>query len=273
MALRLPADAPFELVPLTAEQIRQRAPKVVTKPETLDYRTMLPEPGGLFDPKLFGPGTVIDAPLPAPDELIKPRKTQFARVALAIPMLHPLVVQHARDELAALIGKSTSDILAASHDVERARELIAALAPDHAWAVMHDVPVLPPDLRSLKQDEHDRWVMTPLNSWYQRIVTRNNRLAKQLEQNVSPAQLNADFCELQNAFAGLAENDEAPKPALDAEGMPQASLRGMCGGTNALYDATKELALEIDAPAGEAAPARHYIARAVLFAQGFEVKR
>lgn len=70
--------------------MRAQAPAAVTRAETLDFRTLLAEPGGLFDYKLFGPGTVIDAP-PLPDDApVKPR-TRFARIELAARIAHPLL--------------------------------------------------------------------------------------------------------------------------------------------------------------------------------------
>ena len=59
------AHPDFELkAPLafaSADHVRDRAPKVVKAAETLDFKTLVPVAGGLFDYKVFGPGTVIDA--------------------------------------------------------------------------------------------------------------------------------------------------------------------------------------------------------------------
>ena len=82
--MRLPDGARI----VDVEVIRERAPKVLAAGETLDFQTMLPAKGGLFDPRVFGAGTVIDAPVKLDDSPYVPRKTQFARIALARPIAH-----------------------------------------------------------------------------------------------------------------------------------------------------------------------------------------
>jgi len=62
-ALRWPEIEGVELVPAPLELVRARAPQLITSGATLDFRTLTPERGGLFDYRVFGPGTVIDVPL------------------------------------------------------------------------------------------------------------------------------------------------------------------------------------------------------------------
>ena len=131
VALRFPVNARLPdttITPLSAEAIRDGAPRVVTKPETMNFRTMLPEPGGMYDPKLFGPGTVVDAPPVQLDEPFVARKTHFARITLAVPILHPLFGHHARAEVAALLGDDSYDVLRAITSLEHGRALVAALS-------------------------------------------------------------------------------------------------------------------------------------------------
>ena len=316
-ALRFPADAPFGIRPLTTDELHARAPHEVHKSETMNYRTMAPEPGGMFDPKLFGPGTVIDAPLPGVDEMIKPRRTWFARVPLAMPMIHPLLVAHSPEHVGALIGKTATEVREAALDPDANRALVAALEASHAWTILRELPILPPDLRPLKLDEHMRWALTPINTWYQRIINRNARLKKLVEQSAPVAQLADDWADLHGLMRGLAENDEMSNPATDPDGDPMPSLRTLAHGNTALRAALREIAeqgapLTIEAPrpstiemaavakpstaeiaaqprpstaelaaqprpstaemsAQALVPARHYIAKAVLFAMGFEL--
>ncbi len=265
-ALRFSVDASFAIAPLTAEQIRDRAPKIVLKSETLDYRTMLPERGGLFDPRLFGAGTVIDAPLPDPEAPLRPRKTEVTRIPLALPIVHPLLRQHAREAAAALIGRD----LTFPSRLEDERQLIAALtaSPDGAGFVLHDLPVLPPDLRPLQRDHEDRWTTTPLNRWYQRILARNQRLAKLVETHAEVAQLDPEYADLSLLIHRLFENDELADGERDAEGGLLPSVRSLCGGTEALERAARDLAVH---PEGVPVSGRLYVARVVLFVLGFEV--
>jgi len=284
VALRFPEDVPFDVVAVTPEQLRARAPHEVSRSETMNYRTMAPEPGGLFDPQVFGPGTVIDAPVPSGDDMIKPRRTWFARLPLTVPMVNPLLVDHACGQLAELTGRDATALAKASTDLADSRALVAELEAKHPWMIVRELAVLPPDLRPLKLDEHMRWALTPINMWYQRIVDRNARLKRQLEQGTPDAQLESDWTNIQVAVRGLFENDEANAPMLDAEGEPMPSLRTLAASTQKLVATLSEIAaqgapLAIDAPrastaemaAADLVPARHYIAKAVLFALGFEL--
>jgi DNA-directed RNA polymerase beta' subunit len=267
-ALRFPADSSVKLEPVSLETLHARAPKVVSKPETMNYRTLMPEPGGLFDPKLFGPGTVIDAPLPSADEPIKPRKTHFARIPLAVPIVHPLLIAHAPDEVRAL---AKMDVSNTTTDVDVGRKVVEALSSkSNEGALLRELPVLPPDLRALRRDEEDRWLSTPLNAWYQRVLNRNARL-QMLTVAKAPSELiNPEYTELQVAIRGLFENDELPDPARDKTGEALPSLISLCGGTKGLHAVVEDLAAH--QAADDTLPGRLYLARAVLFALGFELR-
>lgn len=266
-------DAPLraKLVPLSVARLRERAPKAVVKPETLNFSTMLPEAGGLFDPRVFGAGTVIDAPLPGADEIVKPRKTLFARIPLAIPVVHPLVLAHAAEETAALLGRSSLARAPGASPLDHGRELVAALSAHEIGKdlVISELPVLPPDLRSLQRDADDRWATTPLNRWYQRILFANTRLAKHLEKGQEAVMsLANEYGELVALVARLFHNDRMADPERDPDGNPLPSLRTLGGGGDALEKAVREL----EGPAAFNAdmPGRQYVARAVLFALGFD---
>jgi DNA-directed RNA polymerase beta' subunit len=270
-ALRFPADAGPQIVPLSAQAVRERAPKAVTKPETMNYQMMLPEPGGLFDPKLFGAGTVIDAPLPDPDAPHKPRKTQLARITLAVPIVHPLLAHHASEEVAALIGRSSLAREPGGSQLDHGRALVDALGATEGARdlVISELPVLPPDLRSLARDDEDRWATTPINRWYQRILYANARLAKHIDSGAEAVvSLANEYAEIVMLVQRLFENDELSDPERDPEGKPLPSLRTLCGGTSGLVAAVGELKAPID---GESIPGRQYVARTVMRAMGFEV--
>lgn len=265
-ALRFPADSSVQLEPISLETLHARAPKIVSKPETMNYRTLMPEPGGLFDPKLFGPGTVIDAPLPGADEPVKPRKTQFARIPLALPIVHPLLIAHAPDEVRALAKMDVSKV---TTDVDAGRKAVEALKANEG-ALLRELPVLPPDLRALRRDEEDRWLSTPLNAWYQRVLNRNARLQALTIAKAPSELINPEYAELQVAIRGLFENDELPDPARDKTGEPLPSLLTLAGGTKGLHAAVSDLAAH---PAdNDTLPGRLYLARATLFALGFELR-
>jgi len=267
-ALRFPGAA-ARVVPVPLASLRQQAPKAVVKPETMNYRTMLPEAGGLFDPRVFGAGTVIDAPLPDPDAPFKPRKTLFARIALAVPIVHPLVLAHAAEEGAALLGRSLARETGQSQ-LDHGKELAAALQANEATRdlVISELPVLPPDLRPLLRDEEDRWAATPLNRWYQRILYANARIAKHVEAgNLTVMSVATEYSEIVTLVHRLFENDELPEPERDPDGKPLPSLRTLCGGTAKLAATIEKLPATAD---GEVS-GRDHVARAVLYAMGFAV--
>ncbi|MBL0216237.1 MAG: hypothetical protein IPQ07_20425 [Myxococcales bacterium] len=271
LALRLPVASGASVGPVSAERVRQRAPNTVTKPETLDFRTMLPERGGLFDPRVFGAGTVIDAPPLEPDAPVKPRKTACARVSLAIPLVHPLVREHARAEAAALIGLDTLALGGRRSQLEHERALVRALAASKLGAdlVLRELPVLPPELRPLQRDDEDRWATTPLNRWYQRIITRNARIERLIESHAEDAQLEPEYGELASLVHRLYENDEMLDGERDMDGRLLPSLRSLCGGTAELHRAALDLARH---PAETPLSGRLHIAEVVMFTLGFEVR-
>ncbi len=273
-ALRFPATGmrPAKpVVPATAEQIRERAKHVVAKPETMNYRTMMPEVGGMFDPKLFGPGTVIDGPMIDPDAVVKPRKTWFARIPLVVPIVHPLFVENARPPLAAALGVTAADVSDAAQSLARGREIVARIAahPELAPLVMTELPMLPPELRPLHRTEDDRWMTAGLNLWYQRVINRNRQLARSLETaETDPVVLDSQYANLHETIRRLFENDESSDAEIDADGKALPSLRTLCGGSLGLYRALRETH-----PADGPQPGRCHVARLVMFALGFDVSR
>ncbi len=233
----------------SAEQIRERAPRVVKAAETLDFKTLQPVPGGLFDYKVFGPGTVIDAPPIADDEPLPPRKTQFARVPLALPVPHPLVAE-IPERLAELAGWTRADVerwMAGQTECE----LITALeSHGHGDVVMRELPILPPDLRPLRRLDDDRWATSPLNDLYRRVIARAGRFAHVVETNAPHVIIASEGAQLHEAMHQL----------FDTE------LRALCGGRDEFAASLAEL----DQRGAAAEPTgRHYRTESVLFALGF----
>lgn len=127
--MRWPEVAGVSFAPATLDEVRARAPKPVTSGATLDFKTLTPERGGLFDYRVFGPGTVIDAPLATDDAPHAARNVTFGRLVLARPLPHPLI--GSRDP------------------VERAAQLVSG-------EVLRELAVLPPDLRPLQRLDDGR---------------------------------------------------------------------------------------------------------------------
>ncbi|HEX7700020.1 MAG TPA: hypothetical protein VF403_04850 [Kofleriaceae bacterium] len=234
--LRWPEVAGVSFAPATLDEVRARAPKMVTSGATLDFKTLTPERGGLFDYRVFGPGTVIDAPMAADDAPHQARNVTFGRLVLARPLPHPLI--GSRDP------------------VERAAQLVSG-------EVLRELAVLPPDLRPLQRLDDDRWQSSSLNDLYRRVIQRNDRLAKLVEANTDPAHIVAEELSLHDALLALFDNEHQATPVLDALGQPLGSLRWLAGDL--------ETGLRAFATATGTARARKI--DAVAFAMGFTLSR
>jgi DNA-directed RNA polymerase beta' subunit len=263
-ALRAPPGVSLALAPIAPESLRARAPKAVTTDALLDFRTLVPVPGGLYDYKVFGPGTVIDAPPSPLDEPLRPPRTQFARLALATPLVHPLALEHAPARVAALAGW-TVDELARWKTGEEPVPGALALALEHSSEgralIIRDIAVLPPDLRPLARLADDRWQTSPINELYRNVIRRNDALAR----SRSSAGRDAEQTALHRSLVCLYENEDHAAPMHGAHDEVLMSLRALAGGTDDLFAALAEVA------AGAPLTGRRYRASAVLFALGFEL--
>jgi DNA-directed RNA polymerase beta' subunit len=148
--------------------------------------------------------------------------------------------------------------------VAASRALVDALLADPALRglVISDLAMVPPELRPLHRDDDDRWMATGVNVWYQRILTRNATLARQLAAPETPAAtIDATFANLHDLIRRLFENDELPDPDRDARGTEVHSLVTVCGDSMGL-------AQILDKPAD--GTARLPVARLILFGLGFD---
>ena len=239
----------------SADLVRDRAPRVVKAAETLDFKTLMPIAGGLFDYKVFGPGTVIDAPALVDDEPITPRKTQFARISLAMPVLHPLACDRTPQELVDLAGlrERARDCTKLLDDPQLYSDVVAGLELNgHGSLVLRELPVLPPDLRPLRRLDDDRWAVSPINDLYRRALTRNSRLAHVVETNAPEVILASERQELHTAILHLFDGEIA--------------LRTICGGNEGFVEALLEL--DRHTP-GNDMTGKLYRAEAVLFGLAF----
>jgi DNA-directed RNA polymerase subunit beta' len=108
------------------EQVRGWTSGVVTKPETVNFRTYRPERDGLFCQRIFGPerdwecacgkyqgmkynGMVCDR---CGVHVIhsRARRTRLGRIELATPVIHAWFLKQPASVLSALLGMKTSDI-------------------------------------------------------------------------------------------------------------------------------------------------------------------
>lgn len=256
--LGVPADVELASLCLDcagADVVRERAPKQVKAAETLDFKTLLPVPGGLFDYKLFGAGTVIDAPAIGDDEPVKAPRTQFARITLATPVLHPLICEQAPQQLVELAGLAdrVKDCTRLLDDAALYSDLIGGLElSGHGAMAMRELPILPPDLRPLRRLDDDRWAVSPLNDLYRRVIGKHARLAHVVETNAPDVIIAAERRALHEAIQLLFDGD--------------TSLRSLCGSSADLVAALRALATH--RPGSELTGAL-YRTSSALFAMGF----
>ncbi|NVB82394.1 MAG: hypothetical protein HOV81_28705 [Kofleriaceae bacterium] len=266
--------AATQLAPAALDVLRTKAPRLVKKAETLDFRTLTPVPGGLFDYKVFGPGTVIDAPALADDEPIGPRKTQFARLELTLPIVHPLLVDALPDEVAERAGWDRGRFARWRRaEEEPYTALVEALeAAGHDALVMRALAVLPPDLRPLARLDDDRWATSPLNELYRRVISTNERIAKLVEQNAPPPIIGVERMRLASAVLHLAMNERCAEPVRDGQGQALTSLIGSCGGSTGLDQGIAALDRRRADRTADAPTGRLYRVESVVLALGFELR-
>jgi hypothetical protein len=264
-ALRAPPGVSLALAPVSPETLQARAPKAVTSDALLHFRTLMPVPGGLYDYKVFGPGTVIDAPAPPLDEPFKPPRTQFARLAVATPLVHPLALAHAPARVAELAGWTQDEVArsVSGDDPTRAGALVDALeqSAEGRALIVREIAVLPPDLRPLARLADDRWQTSPINELYRNVMRRNDALAR----TQSPDRRGADQAALHRALLCLYENEDHEPPMHGARDEVLMSLRALAGCTAELFAVLAEVA------AGAPLTGRRYRATTLLFALGFEL--
>ncbi len=262
------------LAPASLHLLRDRAPRLVKKAETLDFRTLTPVAGGLFDYKIFGPGTVIDAPALPDDEPISPRKTQFARLELALPIVHPLLVDALPDEVAARAGwdRGRFDRWRRAEEEPYTALVDALEALGHDALVVRALAILPPDLRPLVRLDDDRWATSPLNELYRRVISINERVANLVEKAAPPPIVGVERMRLASAVLHLAMNETCAEPVRDGQGQALTSLIGACGGTTGLDDGIAALDRRRAAGVAELPSGRLYRVESIVLALGFELR-
>ena len=97
------------------------------------------------------------------------------------------------------------------------------------WMVMEVIPVLPPDLRPMVQLDGGRFATTDLNDLYRRIIIRNNRLRKQIEQRAPSLICKNEKRMLQEAVDALIDNGKKAKKVVE-KNHPLKSLSDLLRG-------------------------------------------
>lgn len=92
------------------------------------------------------------------------------------------------------------------------------------WMILTVLPVIPPELRPMVQLEGGRFATSDLNDLYRRVIMRNNRLKKLMEQNAPEIMIRNEKRMLQEAVDTLIDNGKRGKPAVGPGGRDLKSL-------------------------------------------------
>ncbi len=82
---------------------------------------------------------------------------------------------------------------------------------DPAWMVLTILPVMPPDLRPMLPLDGGRYAASDLNDLYRRVINRNNRLKKFIEQHAPSVIMINERRMLQEAVDALIDNGRRSK--------------------------------------------------------------
>jgi DNA-directed RNA polymerase beta' subunit len=256
-----------------ADTVQKRAPGRVLKPETLNYRTLKDEPGGLFDSTVFGASSHDKDQNPylklGEDEDVDPAWIRFGRISLAHPMVHPLFV-HRTPEIVAEAANVPLEVIRPLLKFENPEERETAVrmlegTPLGRSLLLTELPVLPAHMRPLIKLDEKRFATSDVNDLYRRVINRNNRLARLMELNAPEIIIFNEVRMLHDALLSLFANESLEKKVTGPDKAVLVSLSGL------VPDGIAAGLSTFDA----SHPMRRSNARitSVLFAMGFDVQK
>ncbi len=98
------------------------------------------------------------------------------------------------------------------------------------WMILTVLPIIPPDLRPMVQLDGGRFASSDLNDLYRRVINRNNRLKKMIEQNAPNLIVKNEKRMLQEAVDALIDNGRRGKPLSGPSNRELKSLSGLLRG-------------------------------------------
>jgi DNA-directed RNA polymerase subunit beta' len=100
-----------------------------------------------------------------------------------------------------------------------------------AWMILESVPVMPPALRPMVQVEGGRFATSDLNDLYRRLINRNNRLKKLMQQGAPEMIVRNEKRMLQEAVDALIDNGRRGAAVVHpGSDRPLRSLTDLLGG-------------------------------------------
>jgi DNA-directed RNA polymerase subunit beta' len=102
---------------------------------------------------------------------------------------------------------------------------------DPEWMILEAVPIMPPDLRPMVQVEGGRFATSDLNDLYRRLINRNNRLKKLMQQGAPEMIVRNEKRMLQEAVDALIDNGRRGSAVVHpGSDRPLRSLTDLLGG-------------------------------------------
>ncbi|CBY93478.1 DNA-directed RNA polymerase beta' subunit [Mycoplasma haemofelis str. Langford 1] len=103
------------------------------------------------------------------------------------------------------------------------------------WMILKVIPVIPPNLRPIIQLSGGRFTSSDINTFYRRIIVRNDRLARILNLNVAHIISNNEKRMLQEAVDSLIDNSSRKKPLTARDRHPLKSITDHLKGKQGLF--------------------------------------
>lgn len=236
----------LDMHPASFELIQRIAPGEIKKPETINYRTYLPVPGGLFCETAFGPESMR-------------RRRSAAHIRLKQAVVPPIFRLGKNSILSRALGYDSATVEAIVSyrlGVDTAGQLVEVIddSPSVSGAeaiqwlltnrchtsfgweqhiVQNFVYMLPPDLRPIVLLSNGNFATSDLNDFFRQVVNRNNRLGKLLELKAPLSILQNEKRELQCGVDQLHANGRFHPAILGDHNKPLVSvfdlvLRHLC---------------------------------------------
>ena len=118
------------------------------------------------------------------------------------------------------------DLLTGKEDPKRKKE--GYIKPE--WMILEVIPVLPPELRPMLKLEGGRIARADLNDLYRRLINRNKRLKKHLQNNAPDPIIANEKRLLQEAVDALIDNARLTRPVVGNNNRRLKSLTDLLGG-------------------------------------------
>ncbi|MBF2753717.1 MAG: DNA-directed RNA polymerase subunit beta' [Gammaproteobacteria bacterium AqS3] len=103
------------------------------------------------------------------------------------------------------------------------------------WMILQVLPVLPPDLRPLVSIDGGRFATSDLNDLYRRVINRNNRLRRLIDQGAPEMIMRNETRMLQEAVDGLLDNGRRTRKSTGSNKRPLKSLADMIKGKHGRF--------------------------------------